>query len=200
MNIYFHSKNIYLLEGLIHEVTNYLLNTQYVEVNLVQELNEDNLRIMDLMVVALEEQDVFQCNKIFNENFTGGVILLLPQQTSSVQLKQLCIKSLTILYHDSPVSVLRSRLDYCLNIKKGKQCVSCETCFYGRDHLSKQQKILASCLVNGLNMLDISKLLRVSYKTAYNHKYRLMEVYGVTRENHLMHCIKSSLQQIESEY
>lgn len=192
--ILLHSTNSFLLLGVRSLLLDVLHLRGSIGIEFLYELTEENIRESHVIIIGMEEEDVFSCTNAYRLSTKKNVIALVPKQLSRFNVRQQCMQSQTLLYDNCSIRKFKRSIELSFDKKHLNTVLPCGQCFYQNRQLTKKQYVFAVNLISGANMSEISKIMNINEKTAYNHKYHLMQSFGVVKDKHLLTCLKTSVK------
>lgn len=181
MNISINGSNNYYIYGL--KLCIELLLKHVEDVNFV--VNDD----ADVVFFEFSHECLFDCERwMRNKND----VVLICYSVGVLGISQYfpeCFKN--VLFFDRNTALVHL-LKECLELVGNKierinpHCSLCK-----KMNLSEQQGKLLTCFSRGLTTLETARLMNVSPKTVFSHKYILMRKFGVSSDRQLLKLINS---------
>lgn len=172
--------NYYLATGLI-DLIRCILGPD-VHVRTSDDFSAAGISKADIIVMHSPSLLLYLCHPNFRFRKPHSVIISLHNKQGNIQNQDLpfCFNDVIIVRRDDPLPRVRQRLVQRLTQTNNTapfsfsplNCMGCKC-----RHLSRCQLQIVKYLRQGYSIQCIARILHVSVKTVYAHKYRLMEKF-----------------------
>ncbi|ROP59986.1 regulatory LuxR family protein [Enterobacter sp. BIGb0383] len=172
--------NYYLMNGLIAIIRSVMGPETHLRIS--DDFSAAGISQADIIVMNSPSLLLYFCHPNFRFRKPHSVLISLHNKQGILLSEDLpsCFQDIIIVRRDEARSRLRTRLTQRLMRQRaGTSCTfsppSCARCRCR--HLSRNQLQIVKYLRQGYSIQCIARILRVSAKTVYTHKYRLMEKF-----------------------
>ena len=170
--------NYFLTSGLIALIRSLL--SPETQVRTSDDFSAVGIGKADIIVMNSPSLLLYLCHPNFRFRKPGSVIISLHNKQASIRNQDLpsCFNDVIILRRDETLCDIRTRLAQKLAQPHSSfmfSPLSCMRCKCRR--LSRSQFKIVKYLRQGYSIQCIARILSVSVKTVYAHKYRLMEKF-----------------------
>lgn len=183
--------NAFLTSGLIALIQSLLAPD--IEVQTSDDFSAVGIGKADIIVMNSPSLLLYLCHPNFRFRQPHSVVISLHNKQMGLRNQDLpwCFNDVIILQRDESLCSIRTRLTQKLSPARAPftfsplNCIGCKC-----RRLSHCQLRLVRYLQQGYSIQCIARIMRVSVKTVYTHKYRLMEKFGARGDAELNQFIQ----------
>lgn len=179
MNISINGSNSYYIYGL--KLCIELLLKQTGDINFV--VSDD----ADVAFFEFSHEYLFDCERWMQKK--NGVVLVCYSVgvLRTAQYFPECFRD--VLFFDKETALLHVLKECLKRVENKIERIDSHCAFCKKMNLSKQQGKLLTCFSRGLTTLETARLMNISPRTVFSHKYILMRKFGVNSDSQLLKLI-----------
>lgn len=172
--------NYYLMNGLIAIIRSVLGPDIHLQTS--DDFSATGISQADIIVMNSPSLLLYFCHPNFRFRKPHSVVISLYNKQGTIRIQNLpsCFHDIIIVRRDEARSRFQMRLTQRLTPSRTREpfafsppsCVKCKC-----RQLSRNQLLTVKYLRQGYSVQCIARILRISVKTVYTHKYRLMEKF-----------------------
>lgn len=173
----------------------------HADIEFLAEFDNENVRKADFILVNVSQWRLFMCQPAYRYRKPGGVLLVFVNQTDHLISGQLpvCYQSLTCILRSDAIRKVREKITAAwltAHDEENKRVLpaDCTKCNYARISLIQLQVI--SFLKKGHSVNQTAKILGLSAKTIYAHKYNVMRKFDL-KGDYALYSFLNDLSLVE---
>jgi len=159
-----------------------------VNIEFLSGFDSENLSKADFILINVSQWRLFMCQPAYRYRKLGSVLLVFVNHLDSIISGQLpvCYQSLTLILRSDTVRKVREKITAAWLLANDQQTstflpTDCIKCNYARISLIQLQ--VMNFLKKGHSVNQTAKILGLSVKTIYAHKYNVMRKFDLSGDH-----------------
>lgn len=170
-------------------------------VGFLSESGSENLAQADVIIINVSQWRLHMCQPVYQNRKKGSLLLVFTEQPEKIIPEQLpiCYQALTVISWKETVISVKDKLTkaWLLAHEENSPCYQlsdCNRCHFSRISLVQLQ--VMSFFKKGHNVQQTAKVLGLSTKTIYAHKYNVMRKFDI-KGDYEFHAFLNGISLIE---
>ena len=163
--------------------------------------DSENLKQADIIIINVSQWRIYMCQPAYQYRKKNSILLVFTDQPDNIILEELpvCYQSMTVIGWKDSVRKIRDKINKAWLIahdenNSGYRSSDCARCHFSRISLVQLQVI--SFFKKGSNVRHTAKILGLSTKTVYAHKYNVMKKFDI-KGDYEFHSFLNAISLVE---